>query len=148
MKYSFVLLLAVMISGCAVTPYEQLNLDTTSEFTVPEKGKAGVYVYQWKTGVIGALFDVDFEIKGFPEVSLNTGEYAYFEATPGEYEYKLLGGIFKQYIPVKLEQDKNYFFRAYLRNASDHAVLVRDQKEIDEAKKNISTKRYQPHDVD
>ena len=115
---------------------------------MPEEGKSGIYVYQWKTGVVGALFDVDFEIKGFPEVALNTGEYAYFEVPPGEYEYKLSGGIFKQYIPVKLEENKNYFFRAFLLYAIDHAVLIRDQNEIDEAKKNILTKRYQPHDVD
>ncbi|MCD8551684.1 MAG: DUF2846 domain-containing protein [Shewanella xiamenensis] len=148
MKLIFAIFIVIVVTGCTVVPYEQLNLDTTSEFTVPEEGKSGIYVYQWKTGVVGALFDVDFEIKGFPEIALNTGEYAHFEVPPGEYEYKLSGGMFKQYIPVKFEQNKNYFFRAFLLNASDHAVLVRDQKEIDEAKKNISTKRYQPHDAD
>jgi hypothetical protein len=138
----------LVVSGCSITPYEQLNLDTTTDFRKPEEGMAGVYAYQWKTGVIGALFDVDFEIKGFPAVTLNTGEYGYFEAPPGEYEYKLSGGIFKQYVPVKLEANKNYFFRASLLNASDHAYLVRDQKEIDEAKKNILSNRYEWHDVD
>lgn len=36
-------------------------------------------------------------VKGYPELSLNTGEYGYFEVLPGSYEYKLSGGIFKQY---------------------------------------------------
>lgn len=148
MKYIFALLIIAGITGCSVVPYEQLNLDTTSNFREPEDGKAGIYVYQWKTGILGAGLDVDFEIKGAKEIPLNTGEYGYFELLPGEYEYKLIGGIFKQYIPVNFEANKNYFFRAALLNSSDHAFLVRDQKEINEAKKNILTQRYELHDVD
>ncbi len=148
MKYIYALLLTAGLTGCAVAPYEQLNLDTPTNFRKPEAGKAGIYVYQWKTGVLGAGLDVDFEIKGAKEISLNTGEYGYFELSPGKYEYKLTGGIFKQYIPITLEANKNYFFRAALLNASDTAFLVRDQNEINETKKNILTQKYEMHDVD
>ena len=142
MKY-FILLMVLIISGCSVVPYKELNLDTTSNFNTPAEGKAGVYVYQWKTGVVGALVDVDFDLKGKPEVSLNTGEYAHFEIDPGQYEYKLSGGLFPMYVPVEFESNKNYFFRAFLLNLSDHSYLMRDQLEINEAKKNILSGWYE-----
>ena len=138
----------MLFTGCAVVPYEDLNLDTTSNFKSPPDGVAGIYVYQWKTGILGAGFDVDFEIKGYPELSLNTGEYGYFQVSPGDYEYKFSGGLFDQYIPVKFEANQNYFFRAFLFNMSDGAVLIRDQVEINEAKKNILSERYEEHTVD
>lgn len=131
-----------------MTPYEDLNLDTTSNFRTPSEGKSGIYVYQWKTGVLGAIADVDFQIKGEPTLSLNTGEYGYFELAPGDYEYKLNGGLIDQYIPVSFEAGENYFFRAALVNFSDVAYLVRGQEEIEAAKKNIASGRYELHDKD
>ena len=91
------LLLIVLASfffvGCAAVPYEQLKLDTTTNFRVPSPEKSAIYVYQWKSGIYAAGRDVDFEIKGQPKISLNTGEYGYFEVPPGEYEYKWTGGM-------------------------------------------------------
>lgn len=139
----FIFLTVLILSGCSVTPYKELNLDTTSNFKTPTEGKSGVYVYQWKTGPLGALADVDFEIKGKPEVSLNTGEYAYFEIDPGKYEYKLSGGLFPTYAPVEFESNKNYFFRAALVSLSDFSHLVRDQLEINDTKKNILSGWYE-----
>jgi hypothetical protein len=52
------------------------------------------------------------------------------------------------FIPVKFEVGQNYFFRAALVNLSDLTILVRDQQEIDDAKKNIISGRYEWHDVD
>jgi len=148
MRFVLVLLSLLFLTGCTFTPYKELNLDTTSNFKTPEIGNAGIYVYQWKRGIIGAAFDVDFEIKGSPVISLNTGEYGYFEITPGEYEYKSNGGIFELYSTVEFEANKNYFFHAFLSNLHDNAYLVRSQTEIDEAKKNIVTGRYELHDKD
>lgn len=148
MRFLLVILMVSLFTGCASVPYEDLKLDTTSNFNMPKNGKAGIYVYQWKTGILGAGFDVDFEIKGYPEYSLNTGEYAYFELSPGEYEYKLSGGLLTQFLPVKFEENKNYFFRAFILNFSDNAVLIRDQAEINDAKKNILSGRYELYSVD
>lgn len=148
MKLVLVLASLMMLGGCATTPYEELNLDTTSNFKIPEQGKAGVYAYQWKKGVIGAIVDVDFKIKGLPEVSLNTGEYTYYELEPGDYEYLFSGGLIKQYAPVTFEAGQNYFFRAFLLNLSDHAALVRDQEEIEDVKVNILSGRYEHNSVD
>lgn len=142
-KFLILIMSILFVSGCVITPYKDLNLDTTSNFKTPTESKSGIYVYQWKTGIMGALMDVDFEIKGLPEVSLNTGEYCYLEVAPGKYEYKLSGEIFNQYVPVEFAANQNYFFRASLLNFSDCAFLVRDQDEIDEAKKNILTERYE-----
>jgi hypothetical protein len=140
-------IIAVGLIGCAVVPYEELKLDTTSNFRNPPPDKAGIYVYQWKTGVLGAAMDVNFEIKGQPKIALNTGEYGYLEVLPGKYEYKV-EGLFNIFLPVKFESAKNYFFRATLVNFSDAAVLIRDQNEIDEAKQNIFSGRYEKNDVD
>ena len=142
------LMITVGLVGCAVVPYEQLRLDTTSNFRQPPPDRAGIYVYQWKSGILGAAMDVNFEIKGQPKIALNTGEYGYLEVLPGEYEYKLRGGLAQLFIPVKFEAGQNYFFRAALVNASDLSFLVRDQKEIDEAKQNILSGRYELNDVD
>lgn len=136
-----------LIGGCSAVPYKHLNLDTTSGFKVPEIGKAGIYVYQWKTGPFGAGFDVDFELTDYPPLSLNTGEYGYFEVHPGDYEYKFSGGLFDSYIPVSFEANENYFFRAYF-SMGDYSLLIRSQNEIDEAKKNILTGRYEHHLID
>ena len=150
MRFFLLALISVlMVTGCAaVVPYKDLNLDTTSNFKSPAEGKSGIYVYQWKTGILGAGSDVDFEIKGVVEISLNTGEYGYVEVEPGKYEYKLSGGLFKQYIPVEFEANKNYFFRAVLLNFSDTAFLIRDQTEINDAKRNILTGRYELNSID
>jgi hypothetical protein len=148
MKRVAAAIVSLALAGCASVPYEHLQLDTTSSFRSPSTGMAGIYVYQWKTGVLGAGLDVNFEIKGQPKIALNTGEYGYIELAPGEYEYKLSGGLAKMFVPVKLEAGKNYFFRAALVNFRDHSHLVRDQLEIDDAKKNIASGRYELNTVD
>ena len=136
MKFLIILMSIILFTGCTVTPYKELNLDTTSNFKSPKAGKAGVYVYQWKTILLRkALLDVDFEIKGYPEISLNTAEYGYLELEPGDYEYKINGGPFTQYAPVKFEANENYFFRAFSISFTDYSSLIRDQFEIDMAKK-------------
>jgi len=148
MRILLLVFFSLCLTGCAVTPYKDLKLDTTSDFESPTKGMAGVYVYQWKKGMIGAGMDVNFQIKGQPTISLNTGEYGYLEVIPGKYEYKVIGGFHNLYVPVEFEADHNYFFHAALLQFTDHSFLVRDQKEIDETKKNISTGRYEVYDVD
>lgn len=148
MKFLFILMSVVLFTGCTVIPYKELNLDTTSNFKSPKDGKVGIYVYQWKTGILGAGSDVSFEIKGSPVLSLNTGEYGYFELPPGDYEYKLSGGLFTQYIPVTFEANQNYFFRATLMNFTDQSFLITDQVEINAVKDNILTGRYEEHTVD
>jgi hypothetical protein len=140
---------ALILSACSSVPYKERNLDTTTNFKVPSEGKAGVYVYQWKTGFVGSARDVKFEIKGYPIISLNTGEYGYFEVPPGKYEYKLIDGITGQaFIPVEFEAGKNYFFKAHMSLTTDHAVLIEQQIEIDDVKKKISSGWYEPYDVD
>lgn len=146
--YTAAAVIALGLGGCAVVPYEQRQLDTTSNFRVPPPDKAGIYVYQWKRGVIGSVFDVSFEIKGQRKIALNTGEYGYLEVPPGDYEYKLKGGMFQIFLPVTFKAGQNYFFRAALVNASDMSALIADQKEIDEAKQNIVSGRYEFHDID
>jgi hypothetical protein len=148
MKCLGALTVAFALAGCAAVPYEQLKIDSTSNFRTPPPDKAGIYVYQWKSGVVGALMDVKFEIKGQSTIALNTGEYGYIELAPGAYEYKAVGGPFRAFVPVKFEAGQNYFFRAFLASASDHSFLVRDQLEIDEAKKNIASGRYEWHAID
>ena len=151
MRICLILLVILVFTGCATvkpTSYKDLNLDTTSNMTNPKQGKSGIYVYQWKSGIFGAAFDVDFEIKGQSKIPLSTGEYGYFELEPGPYEYKAIGGIFQYFIPVEFESNKNYFFRASISNAIPGAALVRDQLEIDQAKKNILTGRYEIYSKD
>lgn len=148
-KLTLIALASSFFVGCAAVPYEQLKLDTTTNFRVPSPEKSGIYVYQWKSGIYAAIRDVDFEIKGQPKISLNTGEYGYFEVSPGEYEYKWTGGIFgKQYFPIKFEAGQNYFFHAYLMDFTDRANLIKEQEKIDEAKKNILSGRYELYNVD
>jgi hypothetical protein len=148
MKFVVPLLFTAVLSGCASVPYEELNLDTTSNISSPSKGKAGIYVYQWKRGPLGAISDVDFEINGETKISLNTGEYGYFEIEPGDYKYKLAGGLFPQQLPVHFSDNENYFFRAYILQFTDHSVLIREQSEIDAIKKNITGGRYELYSVD
>lgn len=144
----FILLALLTIAGCAIKPYEDLGLDTTSDFKIPTEGMAGLYVYQWKSGIFGAGLDVDFELMAGPKLSLNTGEYGYLEVAPGDYQYKILGGPRPVYAPLKLEAGENYFFRSYLSYGMDTSSLTRDQSEIDDAKRNIASGRYELNTVD
>lgn len=148
MRYLLLFILTFTLVGCATTPYKKLNLDTTSNFNSPATGKVGVYVYQWKTGILGAGSDVNFEIKGQKKIPLNTGEFGYLELPPGDYQYKIIGGFSPTFVPINLEENKNYFFRAFLLSFRDHAILVRDQQEIEDAKNNILNGRYEPYDID
>lgn len=144
-----ILLSIMLISGCAtVTPYKELNLDTTSDFNIPKEGKAGIYVFQYKTGIFGAEFDVNFEIKGMPKIPLNTGEYAYLEIDPGLYEYKQRGGLIQSFGSIQFEAGKNYFFCAKLLNLSDFIYLVTKQNQINQAKKDILNGKYELNTVD
>lgn len=143
MKHLIVAAAAILLTGCATVPQE-----VASNFKAPSTGMAGVYVYQWKTGIMGSITDVKFEIKGQPTIALNTGEYGYMEVPPGQYEYKASGGLSNFYLPIEFEAGKNYFFRAQLSNLTDTAMLVKDEWEIDDTKKNIGSGRYEAHDVD
>ncbi|RDL46198.1 hypothetical protein DN730_03945 [Marinomonas piezotolerans] len=149
-RYKFLILgvLAVSITGCSTVKYLPENFDSTSGISEPTEGRAGVYVYQAKTGVIGSFLDVDFEIKGYPTVPINTGEYAYFEVLPGKSEYKLAGGILPKFEPVEFEAGHNYFFRAYLVGFHDASYLVGNQPEIDAVKQSIVSGRYELNTVD
>ena len=62
-KLTLIALASSFFVGCAAVPYEQLKLDTTTNFRVPSPEKSGIYVYQWKSGIYAAIRDVDFEIK-------------------------------------------------------------------------------------
>lgn len=149
MRIISIIIFSIILTGCVSVPkYKDLKLDTTSNFRLPTKGMAGIYVYQWKSGIFGSAVDVEFEIKGQPVISLNTGEYGYMEISPGMYQYKAIGGLFKSYLSVEIEADQNYFFKASLVNARDSVGLVNWQQEIDEAKNNISSGRYEYYDVD
>lgn len=148
MKITAILFPLFIVTGCSAIPYKDLNLDTTSNFRHPTEGKSGVYVYQWKSGILGALYDVKFEIKEGPSIRLNTGEFGYFEVEPGQYEFNGDGGPIKAYYPVEFEANKNYFFRAYMSYGIGYNYLVRDQNEIDEAKRNILAGKYEIFSID
>ncbi|MAM86830.1 MAG: hypothetical protein CME36_05895 [unclassified Hahellaceae] len=140
----------LLFAGCAVLqPYEELNLDTTSNFRKPTKGKAGIYVYQLKTGPLGAMADVTFEIRGYPEVPLNTGEYAYFEIDPGEHQYEQIGGgMLGNDASMTFKANENYFFQTELRTFTDHAYVVVTQNEVNAVKANILSGYYEEASVD
>ena len=141
----------LLFAGCAAMskPYEELNLDTTSNFKTPTEGKAGIYVYQLKTGPMGAMVDVTFEIRGYPEVPLNTGEYAYFEVEPGDYKYEQSGGgMLGTDASMTFAANENYFFQAKFDGFTDNAYVVVTQSEVDAAKKNILSGFYEEASVD
>ncbi len=148
MKKIMLFVCVLIISGCSITPYKDLGLDTTSNFNTPTPGRSGIYVYQLKMGIYGAIYDVNFEIKDGPTASLNTGEYATFEIDPGMYEYKFSGGFIDSFVPVEFEPNQNYFFHARISNFTDLIYLVRDQDAVNAAKKNILSGRYEINTLD
>lgn len=148
MKYFFSVLLSIALVGCSQVPYHDLHLDTTTNITAPSEGKAGIYVYQWKTGIHRAAMDARFLIKGQEVIKVNTGEYAYLELPPGNYEYRVLNGLQDIYQPVEFRVGENYFFRTAFDLAAELSILITDQKAIDEVKQNIVSKRYELNTID
>ncbi|MEZ8065183.1 hypothetical protein [Vibrio sp. FF145] len=154
MKQGVILLAVAALSGCTTVSqtYEGLGLDTTSSFSKPSEGKAGVYVYQYKTGIFGSYADVDFELKQgnrtVKEIALNTGEYGYFEVDPGGYSYKFNGGLFPQFADVKFLPNENHFFRGSILQGADFIIFDTNQNEINQAKFNIMRGRYELNTID
>ena len=141
----FFALAIATITGCAITPQPQLDM---SNYSTPSVGTAGVYFYQWKTGIIGAGSDVKFLINGKALGAINTGEWLYMEVPAGQQNFRMIGGIFPADIPFQFHERQNYFFRGQLVDFSDQVIWVNDKKEIDEAIANIESGRYEKGDID
>ena len=154
MKLLLIIISIVLVTGCAqYVPYEDLNLDTTSNFNSPTEGKAGIYFYQSKynfvDGIAANLTDASFSIKGHPKEFLNTGEYGYFELLPGDYEYVLSGGVpYDINSHVKLKANHNYFFLISGDYLGSSAHLERNQDNINEIKEFLLNGDYEKNTVD
>ncbi|GAA4094847.1 DUF2846 domain-containing protein [Zhongshania borealis] len=148
MKYIAILILAFVTSACSVVPYDELNLDTTTNAKRPNAGMAGIYAYQWKSGILGAHFDARFKITGQPIIKLNTGEYGYFQIPAGNYEYRSLAGIIPKHRDITFKAGQNYFFRLSNSMTSTSTFLIRDQDEIDATKEKINSGWYELNTLD
>lgn len=148
MKYFAILACLLLTTACTVVPYNELNLDTTSNTTKPDAGMAGIYAYQWKSGILGAHFDARFKIKDHPIMKINTGEYGYMQLPAGTYEYRAVSGLLPRYREVELEAGQNYFFRSSNSTFSTTTFLISDQDEIDSAKEKIRTGHYELNTID
>ena len=132
-----------ILAGCAgqgAKPYVD-----TSDHSQPVAGKAGIYFYQWKTGLLGAAWEGPFKLDGEVLSEINTGEWDYFEVEPGVRRYHM-GWL--QDPEMLFEPDKNYFFRGFVNMASSHVIPIHDEREIRETLVNIESGRYEHADVD
>lgn len=147
MKIAKLLLpLAVLIvSGCATTPKTPIDM---SWYNTPSSGSAGVYFYQWKTGVLGSYSDVRFKLDGESIGQINTGEWLYMEVPAGEHEYRVSGGFLPVNAPFNFEEGQNYFFRGAISMGTDIVIWVNEEDEIKETIKSIESNHYEYGDVD
>ncbi len=150
-KLFLILTVSIVFSGCAATKMSVVKpvpkIDTSSH-TTPAHGMAGIYYYQWKTGVLGAGRDVTLTLNGKVLGRINTGEWLYFDVAPGKYEYRVMTGPLSIDGEVNLEADRVYFFRGMLRNAMAQNHLIMDENEIMDAFENIKSGKYEKGDVD
>ncbi|AHI33419.1 hypothetical protein AU15_20905 [Marinobacter salarius] len=105
---------SLSLVGCASTPKVAPDMRA---YSTPTEGTAGIYFYQWKTGMMGAMSDVKFVLNDEVLGRINTGEWLYFEVEEGTHEVRLLGGIFQQARPLEFVKGQNYFFRGALLNS-------------------------------
>jgi hypothetical protein len=138
------LIFLFLLNGCIATK-PQVDM---SWYNKSAEGTAGIYFYQWKTGVLGSYSDVRFKLDGETLGKINTGEWLYFEVPAGIHKYRFDGGILPQYIEHDFVEGQNYFFRGFILMGADSVVLINDEKEIMETIKNIESGRYQPGDKD
>jgi hypothetical protein len=139
-KYLLALVVAIAIQGCAsYTPAPPVDM---SNYSKPTAGTAGIYFYQWKSGIFGAFSDVKFVLDGQVLGSINTGEWLYFEVLEGNHSYRYRGGPFKSDTPFQFDAGKNYFFLGKLRDGMDSVSWINDPVALDEATANISSGRY------
>jgi len=136
---------AVLLSGCMTVPFEPTKLVDTSWYSKPSEGNAGIYFYQYKSGIWGAAYDVGFKLDGEVLGKINTGEWLYFEVPAGIHEY---------YSTITLNRElnfiagQNYFFRGGVDGFTSNVVLVIDEPANNRALKNIESGRYEHGDVD
>jgi hypothetical protein len=143
--FSIVVLCTFFLFGCAtktiVPPKPTPQIDTSS-FSTPASGMAGIYFYQWKTGVFGAAYDVSFVLDGKALGKINTGEWLYFDVPPGKHKYKMAGAPIPIDVEVDFEVGKTYFFRGKIRNLMSEVFLMQNLEEIQESFQNIKIGRY------
>lgn len=141
---AFVALIAgVLMTGCGVSLTRPID---TSSFSKPSPGKAGVYFYSWKTGIIGSYSDVKLIMNDQVLGQINTGEYLYREQSPGKYKYRAVGGILPFYADIELVEGQNHFFRGAIVNFRDSVAWMNTEQELSEAQENIRNGRYKNRD--
>lgn len=137
--------LTVIASGCATNGNMPMG---STQFTKPTDGMTGIYFYQWKKGIIGAAYDVRFVLDDKVLGQINTGEYMYFEVSPGVHKVRILHGLSSFHLPVEFKADMNYFFRGHISGFSQNVIWVNDDIEIQEVVKNIKSGWYEAGDLD
>lgn len=139
-RYIFILIAAIFIQGCATsTPAPQVDM---SGYSKAAPGMAGIYFYQWKTGIFGSLSDVKFVLDGQVLGSINTGEWMYLEVLAGEHKYRLKSGLIPIDIPHQFTAGQNYFFIGKLNGFTDSVVWINDIEKINEVVVNMESGRY------
>ena len=139
-KYFSALVAAIFIQGCATgPPAPQVDM---SSYSKAAPGMAGVYFYQWKTGIYGSSSDVKFVLDGRVLGRINTGEWIYMEVPEGKHNYRLSGGLFPIDIPHQFNAGQNYFFIGQLSGFEDSVVWINDAEKIKDVISNMESGRY------
>ena len=139
------LLFPILLFGCSYTAPPPPDM---SWYKAPAQGTAGIYLYQWKVGILGSYSDVRFILDKQTLGKINTGEYLYFEVPAGKHKYRYKGGIIPQYAELDFIAGQNYFFRGVICLGSDLIVLIKDEDEINKTIKNIESGKYESGDKD
>jgi len=139
------LVISLSLVGCASTPKVAPDMRA---YSTPTEGTAGIFFYQWKTGIMGAMSDVKFVLDEEVLGRINTGEWLYFEVEEGTHEVRILGGPFPQARPLEFVKGQNYFLRGALSNGMDVVVPIYSEDEIADAVKFIESGRYEHGDED
>lgn len=140
MERFIVLVLSLFIlSGCTTKPIPE---DFAFSAPIPEQeGYAGIYFYQYKSGILGAAYDVGLYIDGKKVGAINTGEYLYFEIPAGEHTYNS-GFVLDKVRTENFTAGKSYFIRGFIDTGFPSIYIVKDPRRHADVIKFIESGRY------
>lgn len=135
------IIFALILSGCGIQQ-TATTIDTTTNFTTPEAGYAGVYFFRWKINSGTLIGDTDIVINGKKIAELYDGEYLYLELPRKEYTVLMLAGALYPDIEKKFifEPGRNYFFRVGTEHGFEAAAEITSDSQIIDAQNGIKSK--------
>lgn len=138
-KLTLLLTVGTLLSACASVPMESVEKSNAAkQFSLPEKGNSGLYIYRDSFLGFGAALKKDIYVddkfigESAPDV------FFYKSVKAGNHKISTESEFSNNDLNIKTESGKNYFIRQYIRPGVFAGQAVLEQMSEEEGKKAVS----------